>query len=111
MQERPTLIVPRRNFLVRALGFTAAGASMPISIITAGDALARIDHHETALKQAWIDYYGRAEVVVDRCPIGAIEPASTRYDGREFAAHYKTSVFMICANSRGNLPRLNQGGA
>jgi hypothetical protein len=40
MQENPTLIVPRRNFLIRALGFTAAGATLPISIITADDAKA-----------------------------------------------------------------------
>ena len=51
MQENPTLIVPRRNFLIRALGFTAAGATMPISIITADDAKARMDHHEASLER------------------------------------------------------------
>jgi hypothetical protein len=107
MQENPTLILPRRNFLVRALGFTAAGATMPISIITASDALARIDHHEAALKQAWNDYYGRADVVVDRSPLGTIEPASVRSDGRRFAPHYKTSSFFICASGRGGLPALD----
>jgi hypothetical protein len=58
MQENPTLIVPRRNFLIRALGFTAAGATLPISIITADDARARMDHHEAELRKAWQDYYG-----------------------------------------------------
>jgi hypothetical protein len=43
------LITPRRNFLIRALGFTAAGATLPISIITADDAKARIAHHQTEL--------------------------------------------------------------
>lgn len=33
-----TLITPRRNFLIRALGFTAAGATMSIPIVTLADA-------------------------------------------------------------------------
>ncbi len=41
-----TLITPRRNFLIRALGFTAAGAILPITIITADDAKARIGSRE-----------------------------------------------------------------
>jgi hypothetical protein len=49
IMENPTLILPRRNFLVRALGFTVAGATVPISIVTADDAKARIDHHEERL--------------------------------------------------------------
>jgi hypothetical protein len=58
MTDNPTLIVPRRNFLVRALGFTMAGATMPISVITADDAKARIKHHRDELERAWRDYYG-----------------------------------------------------
>ena len=58
MSEQPTLIVPRRNFLIRALGFTAAGVTMPIGIITADDAKARIAHHQGELERAWRDYYG-----------------------------------------------------
>ena len=27
------LIVPRRNFLIRALGFTAAGAALPVPVV------------------------------------------------------------------------------
>jgi hypothetical protein len=53
-----TLITPRRNFLIRALGFTLAGATVPISIITADDAKARITHHQGELERAWRDYYG-----------------------------------------------------
>ena len=56
--EQPTLIVPRRNFLIRALGFTAAGVTMQIGIITADDAKARIAHHQRELEKAWRDYYG-----------------------------------------------------
>jgi hypothetical protein len=55
MTKQPTLIVPRRNFLIRALGFTIAGATVPISIITADDAKARITHHRRELERAWRD--------------------------------------------------------
>src|SRR3982074_1048766 len=52
------LITPRRNVLIRALGFTAAGATLPIGIIAADDAGARIAHHQSELEKAWADYYG-----------------------------------------------------
>jgi len=55
MQENPTLTVPPRNFLIRALGSTAAGATLPISIITADDGRAHMDHHEAELRKAWQD--------------------------------------------------------
>jgi hypothetical protein len=98
MQENPTLIVPRRNFLIRALGFTAAGATLPISIIAADDAKARMDHHEAELRKAWQDYYGPdVRVAGERVPVGSVSPASTRYDGREFGPHYTLSSFFICA--------------
>lgn len=41
----PAFIAPRRNFLVRVLGFTAAGAALPIPLIVADTAEARITHH------------------------------------------------------------------
>ena len=100
MQENPTLIVPRRNFLIRAFGFTAAGATLPISIITADDAKARMDHHEAELRKAWQDYYGPAHNVrgdSKRVPVGTVSPASVRYDGREFGPHYTISSFFIFA--------------
>jgi hypothetical protein len=100
MQEKPTLIVPRRNFLIRALGFTVAGATVPISIITADDAKARMDHHEAELRKAWQDYYGPAHNVrgnSNRMPVGTVVPASVRYDGREFGPSYAISSFFICA--------------
>jgi hypothetical protein len=56
-QADTQLIVPRRNFLIRALGFTAAGATMAIPIVTLSDARSRIDHHAKELERAWCDYY------------------------------------------------------
>ena len=56
------LITPRRNFLVRALGFTAAGVTLPIGIVAADDPRARIAHHQAELEKAWRDYYGAAAV-------------------------------------------------
>jgi hypothetical protein len=100
MQENSTLIVPRRNFLIRALGFTAAGATLPISIITADDAKARMDHHEAEPRKAWQDYYGPAHNVrgdSKRVPVGTVSSASVRDDGREFGPHYTISGFFIFA--------------
>jgi hypothetical protein len=98
--EAPKLIVPRRNFLIRALGFTAAGATLPISIITADDAKARMDHHQAELERAWRDYYGPAmdvRTVHDAVPVGTVSPASVGSDGRQFGASYRLSMFMICS--------------
>jgi hypothetical protein len=58
--EQHQLITPRRNFLIRALGFTAAGVTMPIPIITLADAKTRIEHHKRGLCDAWRDYYAGA---------------------------------------------------
>jgi hypothetical protein len=90
--EQPTLIVPRRNFLIRALGFTVAGATVPISIVTADDAKARIAHHRLELERAWRDFYGpSADVRTHEDPGGALYP-----DGSQ-----TTSVFLIVAGGRG----------
>jgi hypothetical protein len=56
------LITSRRNFLIRALGFTAAGATLPIGIVAADDPRARITHHQAELEKAWRDYYGTENV-------------------------------------------------
>ncbi|MCK1643076.1 hypothetical protein IVA95_37340 [Bradyrhizobium sp. 157] len=58
------IITPRRNFLIRALGFTAAGATVPIGIVTLADAKARIEHHKAELMRAWSDYYDGANCTV-----------------------------------------------
>ncbi|MDO8400773.1 MAG: hypothetical protein Q7T45_23440 [Bradyrhizobium sp.] len=60
MRSEHQLITPRRNFLIRALGFTAAGVTMPIPIVTLADAKTRIDHHKAGLAEAWKDYYAGA---------------------------------------------------
>jgi hypothetical protein len=94
MMSELKLITPRRNFLIRALGFTAAGAVLPISIITADDAKARIAHHQAELEKAWADCYGPAAVrkyVSDR-----------HVPGETYVSHGKRwpalSTFMICAS-------------
>jgi hypothetical protein len=58
------LITPRRNFLIRALGFTAAGATMAIPVVTLASAKSRIDHHKAGLMAAWEDYYAGAKCSV-----------------------------------------------
>ena len=88
------IIAPRRNFLIRALGFTAAGAVLPIAIITADDAQARIAHHQAGLEKAWRDYYGVSHNVRthhDVAPVGTVKAPEG------FPPHYQTSIFMICA--------------
>jgi hypothetical protein len=90
------LITPRRNFLIRALGFTAAGAVLPIAIITADDAQARIAHHQAGLEKAWRDYYGvshNVRIVHQASPAGLV------VEEEGFQPHLATSVFMICANA------------
>lgn len=45
-----TLIVPRRNFLIRALGFTAMGASVPVPVLALDTPESRLEHHVEAVK-------------------------------------------------------------
>jgi hypothetical protein len=52
-----SVIMPRRNFLIRALGFTAGGATMALPIVTVADAKARVDYHAKELEAAFRDYY------------------------------------------------------
>lgn len=93
------LITPRRNFLIQALGFTAAGAALPIGIITADDAKARVAHHQAELEKAWRDYYG---------PAAVRSYADVRMPGATYTSHGKDwpalSSFMICA-SEGDAPK------
>jgi hypothetical protein len=95
VDQTPTLIVPRRNFLIMALGFTIAGATVPISIVTADDAKARIEHHQRELEKAWRDYYGpsaNVRTMDTKSAPGALDPKPHRGQW-----HKMTSVFMICA--------------
>jgi hypothetical protein len=63
-QAESVLVTPRRNFLIRALGFTAAGASMSIPIVTVANAEARIDHHTKELEKAYRDHFAGLKVEV-----------------------------------------------
>ncbi|SHN66554.1 hypothetical protein [Bradyrhizobium erythrophlei] len=88
------LIAPRRNFLIRALGFTAAGATLPVGIIALDDAKARIRHHQAELEKAWIDYYG--PTAVQRVDGELHNPGDTYSShGRRYPC---LSTFMICAS-------------
>ena len=57
-QAKSVLITGRRNFLVRALGFTAAGATLTVPVVAMETPLERIHHHMKGLEQAFADYYG-----------------------------------------------------
>jgi hypothetical protein len=52
------LIATKRNFLIRALGFTAAGTALSVPIVTVADAKARMQHHIDGLQAAMAEYYG-----------------------------------------------------
>lgn len=68
----PHLIVPRRNFLVRALGFTAAGASMAVPIVTVAAAEDRLAHHLKGVEAALRDLFPASTVQVrGNCLAGA----------------------------------------
>jgi hypothetical protein len=84
------IITPRRNFLIRALGFTAAGAVLPISIITADDAKGRMEHHRVELERAWRDYYGvshNVRTIHDAKPVDAVATPEG------FLPHYPQPAF------------------
>src|SRR5947209_3989211 len=51
------VIMPRRGFLTRALGFTAAGATLALPIVTVADARARAKHHMDRLHSALNELY------------------------------------------------------
>lgn len=53
----PVLMTHRRNFLVRALGFTVAGRTLPIPLIVADTAEARITHHLQEASKALQELY------------------------------------------------------
>ena len=45
------LITPRRNFLIRALGFTAAGATVSIPVLVTETPQQRLDFHLAEIAQ------------------------------------------------------------
>lgn len=56
-QADAQVIIPRRNFLIRALGFTASGAAMALPVVTLGDPNARLSHHMKGLLAALSETY------------------------------------------------------
>ncbi|MFG1257315.1 hypothetical protein V5F79_08300 [Xanthobacter flavus] len=57
-QAKSVLITGRRNFLVRALGFTAAGATLSVPVVAMETPQERIRHHVKGLERAFADLYG-----------------------------------------------------
>jgi hypothetical protein len=58
--EGTRLITSRRNFLVRALGFTAAGAAVSLPVVAMDDADTRIRFHLGEIEKAFREIYGPA---------------------------------------------------
>ena len=56
------LITPRRNFLIRALGFTAAGATVSIPVLLADNPQKRVDYHLQELTKALQEQYPEAKL-------------------------------------------------
>ena len=57
------LITPRRNFLIRALGFTAAGATVSIPVLLADSPQKRVNHHIQELTKALREMYPGAPLI------------------------------------------------
>jgi hypothetical protein len=63
MQNAVRLLCGRGGGSWFPLGFTAAGATVPVGILTLADAKARMDH-KAELMRAWSDYYAGARCKV-----------------------------------------------
>jgi hypothetical protein len=57
------LITPRRNFLIRALGFTAAGATVSVPVLLADNPQKRVDYHLQELTKALQEQYPEAKLL------------------------------------------------
>ena len=57
-----TLITPRRNFLIRALGFTASGATLAVPVVPLALPEERLVHHMRGAEQAFRDLFPTAHV-------------------------------------------------
>jgi hypothetical protein len=91
------LITPRRNFLIRALGFTAAGATVAVPITTLADAKARVEHHRRELERALCDRYGEGVYTHFNLP----EPGSIAFDQRQQRRYYDHPVLVFGRNCGG----------
>src|SRR5919202_6230956 len=63
-QAAGALVTSPRNFLVRAFGLTAAGATCAVPIITVASVQERIAHHLKGLEDAYRDLYPGVPVLV-----------------------------------------------
>lgn len=63
MSTEHQLITPRRNFLIRALGSTAAGATVSIPVLLADSPQKRVDHHLQELTKALREMYPEVSLV------------------------------------------------
>lgn len=57
MDKPPSLIVPRRNFLVRAFGLTAAGATMAVPVVAMESPVDRLNMHMRGAADAMRDMF------------------------------------------------------
>jgi hypothetical protein len=88
-QAAGALVTSRRNFLVRAFGLTAAGATCAVPIITVASAQERIAHHLKGLEDAYRDLYPGVPVLArgnDMPPDMVLNP-----DGGSIACHLVTA--------------------
>lgn len=79
-QEKCALIVPRRNFLIRALGFTAVGASVPVPVLALDTPESRLEHHIKGAVSA-------LEAIHPECKI-AVERDGLSYKRKGYFGHY-----------------------
>jgi len=63
IHAEPQIITPRRNFLMRAFGFTVAGATIPIPVVVADDAEKRARYHLNELAKALQEQYPGCRMV------------------------------------------------
>lgn len=97
MSTETQLITPRRNFLIRALGFTAAGATVAVPITTLADAQARIEHHTRELERALGDRYGDGVFSHVHLP----EPGSIGYDESKRRRYHHHPIVMFSQEGLG----------
>ncbi|MDH7797487.1 MULTISPECIES: hypothetical protein [unclassified Beijerinckia] len=57
MDKPLSLIVPRRNFLVRAFGLTAAGATMAVPVLAVETPVERLNMHLKGVKIAFEEMF------------------------------------------------------
>lgn len=93
MSTETQLITPRRNFLIRALGFTAAGATVAVPITTLADAKSRIEHHCRELEKALRNHYGANAIAPPHLHLP--EPATIGFDESKGRSYYHAPILVF----------------